>query len=242
MNVGILISVTRIISRISGENYKVHGDANAVKWVCWLRHILLMVQHIYFVESFRYNHVYLSVCLQTDSQSRGCAPAHSWHFLDLRCSCCQHTLAGIFVYLCCIQLITSKFFSFQSFFWLKIWCHSCYIFYSFIFRGFSSSCFTVSSTLRYVAKHLVHVFLLIGICFVSFWVKYIFLIRGLCWDEPTFIQFQSAWVFFFFFIFRSELRLNTKPKCGLLPAVLSETSTWNHSTQILWVLMIKHNI
>lgn len=34
VNIGILISVTRIISRISGENYKVHGDANAVKWVC----------------------------------------------------------------------------------------------------------------------------------------------------------------------------------------------------------------
>lgn len=32
VNIGILISVTRIISRISGENYKVHGDANAVKW------------------------------------------------------------------------------------------------------------------------------------------------------------------------------------------------------------------
>uniref|UniRef100_A0A3Q3W1K0 G-protein coupled receptors family 2 profile 2 domain-containing protein n=1 Tax=Mola mola TaxID=94237 RepID=A0A3Q3W1K0_MOLML len=31
VNVGILISVTRIISRISGESYKVHGDANAVK-------------------------------------------------------------------------------------------------------------------------------------------------------------------------------------------------------------------
>lgn len=31
VNIGILISVTRIISRISGENYKVHGDANAVK-------------------------------------------------------------------------------------------------------------------------------------------------------------------------------------------------------------------
>ncbi|KAK5610390.1 hypothetical protein CRENBAI_005404 [Crenichthys baileyi] len=31
VNIGILISVTRIISRISGDNYKVHGDANAVK-------------------------------------------------------------------------------------------------------------------------------------------------------------------------------------------------------------------
>ncbi|XP_034025316.1 adhesion G-protein coupled receptor D1 [Thalassophryne amazonica] len=31
VNIGILISVTRIISRISGENYKVHGDANAVR-------------------------------------------------------------------------------------------------------------------------------------------------------------------------------------------------------------------
>ena len=33
VNIGILISVTRIISRISAESYKVHGDANAVKWV-----------------------------------------------------------------------------------------------------------------------------------------------------------------------------------------------------------------
>ncbi|XP_032373214.1 adhesion G-protein coupled receptor D1 isoform X1 [Etheostoma spectabile] len=31
VNIGILISVTRIISRISGESYKVHGDANAVR-------------------------------------------------------------------------------------------------------------------------------------------------------------------------------------------------------------------
>ncbi|KAM3611849.1 uncharacterized protein V6R79_024970 [Siganus canaliculatus] len=31
VNIGILVSVTRIISRISGESYKVHGDANAVK-------------------------------------------------------------------------------------------------------------------------------------------------------------------------------------------------------------------
>uniref|UniRef100_A0A8C3A4H3 Adhesion G protein-coupled receptor D1 n=1 Tax=Cyclopterus lumpus TaxID=8103 RepID=A0A8C3A4H3_CYCLU len=31
VNIGILISVTRIISRISGESYKIHGDANAVK-------------------------------------------------------------------------------------------------------------------------------------------------------------------------------------------------------------------
>lgn len=32
VNIGILISVTRIISRISGESYKIHGDANAVKY------------------------------------------------------------------------------------------------------------------------------------------------------------------------------------------------------------------
>ncbi|XP_039627981.1 adhesion G-protein coupled receptor D1 isoform X1 [Polypterus senegalus] len=31
VNIGILIAVTRIISRISADNYKVHGDANAVK-------------------------------------------------------------------------------------------------------------------------------------------------------------------------------------------------------------------
>uniref|UniRef100_A0A670JSZ3 Adhesion G-protein coupled receptor D1 n=1 Tax=Podarcis muralis TaxID=64176 RepID=A0A670JSZ3_PODMU len=31
VNIGILIAVTRVISRISAENYKVHGDANAFK-------------------------------------------------------------------------------------------------------------------------------------------------------------------------------------------------------------------
>ncbi|XP_051964730.1 adhesion G-protein coupled receptor D1-like isoform X2 [Xyrauchen texanus] len=31
VNIGILIAVTRIISRISAENYKVHGDTNSVK-------------------------------------------------------------------------------------------------------------------------------------------------------------------------------------------------------------------
>ncbi|MGH0140739.1 UNVERIFIED_CONTAM: hypothetical protein FKN15_072250 [Acipenser sinensis] len=31
VNIGILIAVTRIISRISADNYKVHGDASAVK-------------------------------------------------------------------------------------------------------------------------------------------------------------------------------------------------------------------
>ncbi|XP_010076901.1 PREDICTED: probable G-protein coupled receptor 133, partial [Pterocles gutturalis] len=31
VNIGILIAVTRVISRISADNYKVHGDANALK-------------------------------------------------------------------------------------------------------------------------------------------------------------------------------------------------------------------
>lgn len=31
VNIGILIAVTRVISRISADNYKVHGDANAFK-------------------------------------------------------------------------------------------------------------------------------------------------------------------------------------------------------------------
>lgn len=35
VNTGILISVTRIISRIGGESYKVHRDTNAVKLVLW---------------------------------------------------------------------------------------------------------------------------------------------------------------------------------------------------------------
>lgn len=49
VNIGILISVTRIISRISGESYKVHGDANAVKWVhllSWSDQISIIVPRL----------------------------------------------------------------------------------------------------------------------------------------------------------------------------------------------------
>ncbi|XP_029018515.1 adhesion G-protein coupled receptor D1 isoform X2 [Betta splendens] len=49
VNVGILISVTRIISRISGENYKVHGDANAVKLTAKAVAVLLPILGISWV-------------------------------------------------------------------------------------------------------------------------------------------------------------------------------------------------
>lgn len=31
VNIGILIAVTRVISQISAENYKIHGDPSALK-------------------------------------------------------------------------------------------------------------------------------------------------------------------------------------------------------------------
>ncbi|XP_077418620.1 adhesion G-protein coupled receptor D1 isoform X2 [Vanacampus margaritifer] len=49
VNVGILISVTRIISRISGENYKVHGEANAVKLTAKAVAVLLPILGISWI-------------------------------------------------------------------------------------------------------------------------------------------------------------------------------------------------
>ncbi|XP_060928274.1 adhesion G-protein coupled receptor D1 [Limanda limanda] len=49
VNIGILISVTRIISRISGENYKVHGDANAVRLTIKAVAVLLPILGISWV-------------------------------------------------------------------------------------------------------------------------------------------------------------------------------------------------
>uniref|UniRef100_A0A668AFP7 Adhesion G protein-coupled receptor D1 n=2 Tax=Myripristis murdjan TaxID=586833 RepID=A0A668AFP7_9TELE len=49
VNIGILISVTRIISRIGGENYKVHGDANAVKLTAKAVAVLLPILGISWI-------------------------------------------------------------------------------------------------------------------------------------------------------------------------------------------------
>ncbi|XP_075903053.1 adhesion G-protein coupled receptor D1 isoform X2 [Nelusetta ayraudi] len=49
VNIGILISVTRIISRISGESYKIHGDANAVKLTAKAVAVLLPILGISWI-------------------------------------------------------------------------------------------------------------------------------------------------------------------------------------------------
>ncbi|CAL8343213.1 unnamed protein product [Lota lota] len=49
VNIGILISVTRIISRISAESYKVHGDANAVKLTAKAVAVLLPILGISWI-------------------------------------------------------------------------------------------------------------------------------------------------------------------------------------------------
>uniref|UniRef100_A0A673ZLV1 Adhesion G protein-coupled receptor D1 n=1 Tax=Salmo trutta TaxID=8032 RepID=A0A673ZLV1_SALTR len=49
VNIVILISVTRIISRISSENYKVHGDANAVKLTAKAVAVLLPILGISWI-------------------------------------------------------------------------------------------------------------------------------------------------------------------------------------------------
>ncbi|XP_048856235.1 adhesion G-protein coupled receptor D1 isoform X3 [Brienomyrus brachyistius] len=49
VNIGILIAVTRIISRISAENYKVHGDPNAVKLTAKAVAVLLPILGISWI-------------------------------------------------------------------------------------------------------------------------------------------------------------------------------------------------
>uniref|UniRef100_A0A8C5BWB0 Adhesion G protein-coupled receptor D1 n=1 Tax=Gadus morhua TaxID=8049 RepID=A0A8C5BWB0_GADMO len=49
VNIGILISVTRIISRISTESYKVHGDANAVRLTAKAVAVLLPILGISWI-------------------------------------------------------------------------------------------------------------------------------------------------------------------------------------------------
>uniref|UniRef100_A0AAR2K7B4 G-protein coupled receptors family 2 profile 2 domain-containing protein n=1 Tax=Pygocentrus nattereri TaxID=42514 RepID=A0AAR2K7B4_PYGNA len=49
VNIGILIAVTRIISRISAENYKVHGDANSVKLTAKAVAVLLPILGISWI-------------------------------------------------------------------------------------------------------------------------------------------------------------------------------------------------
>lgn len=78
--------------------------------------------------------MFMSACLKTDSQGSGCAPAHTWYLLDLWCPCRQHALTGVLVYLCCIQLITSKFFSNQGLHSLT-YCHFLLKVVLFVFLG-----------------------------------------------------------------------------------------------------------
>nr|XP_015221484.1 PREDICTED: adhesion G-protein coupled receptor D1 isoform X1 [Lepisosteus oculatus] len=49
VNIGILIAVTRIISRISADNYKVHGDANAIKLTAKAVAVLLPILGISWI-------------------------------------------------------------------------------------------------------------------------------------------------------------------------------------------------
>ncbi|TWW61122.1 adhesion G-protein coupled receptor D1 isoform X1 [Takifugu flavidus] len=49
VNIGILISVTRIISRIGGESYKVHGDTNTVKLTAKAVAVLLPILGISWI-------------------------------------------------------------------------------------------------------------------------------------------------------------------------------------------------
>lgn len=66
------------------------------------------------MKSYIWQHVFLLLFFKADGQSGGCAPSYTWHFLDIRCSCCQHAFFSIPVYFCCFQLITSKFFTTEA--------------------------------------------------------------------------------------------------------------------------------
>ncbi len=111
-----------------------------------------------------------SLCFKVDCEGRGCAAAYTRHLLDLWCSCRQHTLSAFSLYFCCIQLITSMFFSTESFFFSKMFA-AIYekSFFSLFSRGSLSSCFTVFSTLRSVLDML-NMCLIVLICHIL-WEK-----------------------------------------------------------------------
>lgn len=50
---------------------------------------------------------FVLTCVKVDCKGRGGPPAHTWHFLDLWYPRSQHTLCGVPVYFCYIQLTTS---------------------------------------------------------------------------------------------------------------------------------------
>lgn len=100
VNIGILISVTRIISRISGESYKIHGDANAVKYDIYIFFLPLLKKDF---QSNKFNpcsqcEVY--VLFQAHCKGSGCASSNTGHFLDLWRPRCQFTLLGIPLHFC----------------------------------------------------------------------------------------------------------------------------------------------
>lgn len=102
VNIGILISVTRIISRISGESYKIHGDANAVKYDIFPSFFFLPLLKKDF-QSNKFNpcsQCEVCVLFQAHCKGSGCASSNTGHFLDLWRPRCQFTLLGIPLHFC----------------------------------------------------------------------------------------------------------------------------------------------
>lgn len=65
-------------------------------------------QHQVFVESEECTCAFILICVKVDGKGGGGPLAHTRHFLDLWHPCSQHTLFGVPVYFCYIQLITSR--------------------------------------------------------------------------------------------------------------------------------------
>lgn len=65
-------------------------------------------QHQVFVKSEKCKCASVLICVKVDGKGGGGPPAHTRHFLDLWHPCSQHTLFGVPVYFCYIQLITSR--------------------------------------------------------------------------------------------------------------------------------------
>lgn len=161
VNIGILISVTRIISRISGESYKVHGDANAVKWVIlfsWSDQrsfdIVLLT-----LKANNMNTVYCFVSRLTVKAVAVLLPilGISWIFGVLAIN--SHSLPFLYIFAVfnslqvsslVLDLLFSKMFAIFQNVCHYIW--ELYLCFLFFLRGSLSSCFTVFSTRRYDAS------------------------------------------------------------------------------------------
>lgn len=211
VNIGILISVTRIISRISAESYKVHGDANAVKWVPLVMDTALKdVGRIEGEVRPRPSPSHLLMCRLTAKAVAVLLPilGISWIFGVLAVN--THSLPFLYIFAVFNSLQVSSDNT------ASVWFYSTQRFMFFSFASFSTGILCLPFPLS-----------------PELWGEVLFLSPCMCGSK------QPCWKTLFVVGLlpscRSELPSNTKRRCGLSPAAPFATSMSSPSTPTSWV-------